>query len=106
MGSKQRRGLLLMSLIVLVVVLGSCLGVDAHQPDVDTEPEPCELTIVSVKAGTEHIPSPERTSPVLTLAMPNATIVWHCGTPDEPPPVIADGARSVRPYAQRAPPRG
>lgn len=102
----KRGSLLVVGLSVLAVLLASCVGVDAHEPGGGVEPEPCEVTIVSVNAGAERVPSPVRSSPVLTSSIPDVTIVWHCGTPDEPPPIIADATLSVRPYTPRAPPRG
>ena len=102
----MKRGSLLMVLTVFAIVLGSCVGIEAHEPDRGVEPEPCDITIVRVNAGAERGPSLEHSSPVLTPSIPDVTIVWHCGTPDEPPPLIADAARFVHPYAQRAPPRG
>jgi hypothetical protein len=92
--------------LVLLVALGSCVGADAHPPDDSSLTDPCDVDTVSINAGAERMPSAERTAPGLTPSLPDTTIVWHCGTPDEPPTVVALAALFLRPYASRAPPRG
>lgn len=89
--------LLLIGLSVLVVALGSCVGVDAHSADGGAQTDPCDIEPVSIKAGGERVPAPERMAPALTPSIPDTTVVMHCETPDAPPTVIADAALSVRP---------
>lgn len=100
-----RRGLLFIGL-VLLVALGSCLDTDAQLGDHRSLAGPCDVEPISINAGAERTPPPERTPPALTPSLPDGTIVWHCGTPDELPTVVALAAPFFRPDVSRAPPRG
>jgi hypothetical protein len=92
--------------LVLLVALGSCAGADAHPRDDGSLTDPCDVETVSINAGPERMPSAERNAPALTPSVPDTTIVWHCGTPDEPPTVVALAALFFQRDASRAPPRG
>jgi hypothetical protein len=91
---------------VLAVALGSCIGIDAHPVNSGAQADPCDIEPVSINAGAERVPSPDRTLPASLPSIPDTTLVMHCGTPDGPPTLIAVVALSVRPHAPRAPPRG
>lgn len=105
--SMRRSSVRLVGLAVLAVVLGSCIGVDAHQPDVGAGPKPCDVTPVTMKAGVERDPGLDRTVPAVTPGFSEATVVWHCGPPpDTRPTVIAVDSPSLSPQGPRAPPRG
>jgi len=100
------RGVVIL-ILLLGVVLGSCAGSDGNLPDTKPGPDPCDIQPVSIKAGAEREPGLDRTDPAVTPGFPDTTVVWHCGPPpDTRPTVIAVSSPSLSPHGPRAPPRG
>lgn len=93
-------------LLHLSIVLGSCAGLDAHPPDTGDDQERCDVQPIGIKAGVERQSSVDRAVPVVTPALPDTTVVWHCGTPDTSSPVLTVDSLSILRHAPRAPPRG
>ena len=106
------RGLLTMRgvvvlILLLGVVLGSCASSDGHPRDPRPGPDGCDIQSVSIKPGAEREPSLDRTIPAVTPGLSDTTIVWHCGPPPgTPPPVVAVNSTWLCPHGPRAPPRG
>ena len=108
---RQRRAPTMRGVVILIlllgVVLGSCAGSDGNLPDTKPGPDPCDVQPVSIKAGAERAPGLDRTVPAVTPGFPDTTVVWHCGPPpDTRPTVIAVSSPSLSPHGPRAPPRG
>lgn len=94
-------------ILILGVVLGSCVGSDGHPPDTGPGPERCDVQPVSIKNGAEREPSLDRTVTVVTPGLPDTTVVWHCGPPpDTRPTVVAVSSPLLCPHDPRARPRG
>jgi hypothetical protein len=100
------RGVIVL-ILLLGVVLGSCASSEADPRDTRPGPEPCDVQPVSIKAGAQWEPILDRTTPAGRPTLPDTTVVWHCGPPpDTRPTVIAVHAPSLSAHGPRSPPRG
>ena len=105
-GHPHMRGIVVL-ILLLGVVLGSCAVSDGHLLDTKPVPDPCDIQPVSIKAGAQHEPSLERAVLAVTPRLPDTTVVWHCGPPpDTRPTVVAVNSPSLSPHGPLAPPRG